>query len=240
MNSNKDEKRRVEEHAAIANYNGLLVAKSATSYCGDLFRRYMKTGSVLELGPAEGVMTDLLFPYYEDYTVVDGADFFVKDILNRHPKIKGYSCLFEEFKPSVKYDNVILGHVLEHVDNPVEILKLTSNWLNDEGVIVAAVPNSHSIHRQAAVLMGMLESEKQLNERDILNGHRRVYDIEMLKADFIDAGLRIKESGGYWLKPESNAQIDKNWDINMIEAFMKLGEEYPNIAAEIYVIAEKF
>ena len=184
-------------------------------------------------------MTDLLAPSFDDYTVVDGADFWIEAIRERHPHIIGYTSLFEDFKPARQYDNIVLGHVLEHVQDPVEILKLSSSWLSGDGLILAAVPNSHSIHRQAAVLMGLLETEKQLNETDKKNGHRRVYDIETLEKDFVDAGLRIIERGGYWLKPEHNAFINANWSESMVDAFLKLGEKYPEIAGEIYVIAQK-
>ena len=85
--------------------------------------------------------------------------------------------------------------------------------------------------------MGLLETEKQMNDTDRKNGHRRVYDITTLKNDFTSAGLNIVSSGGYWLKPESNKQINDNWNDNMIDAFLKLGEKYPDIAGEIYVIA---
>ena len=123
------EKERIMSHSMIAGYSEGVNQKT-TAYCGGLFRRYMRpNGSVLELGPAEGIMTDVLYPYFEDYTVVDGADFFVDSILKRHPKIQGYASLFEEYKPLRKYDNIVLGHVLEHVENPVAILKLVSSWL---------------------------------------------------------------------------------------------------------------
>lgn len=237
---NREEKNRVEKHSIIAHYDDQGVMSRSTEYCGNIFLRYMnQKGSVLELGPAEGIMTDLLAPCFGDYTVVDGAGFFVEAIKERHPDIQGYGCLFEEFKPTRKWNNIVLGHVLEHVENPVEILKSCATWLAGEGVLVAAVPNSHSLHRQAAVYMGMLESEKQLNETDLKNGHRRVYDVETLKADFLSAGFSIKKTGGYWLKPESNGQINKNWDNRMIDAFMHLGEQYPDIAGEIYIIAQR-
>lgn len=235
------EKDRVRIISEKAEY-GKGVMKEATEYCGQIFRRYMKWGgAVLELGPAEGIMTDSLIPYFDDYTVVDGAEFFVDLIKRRHPKIEGYVKLFEEFSPkkNKKYDSIILGHVLEHVKNPVDILKRCSSWLSDEGNILVAVPNAHSIHRQAAVLMGLLHSEEQLNETDIKNGHRRVYNIETLTHNFIDSGLTIVARGGYWLKPESNKQIEKNWTEGMINAFLRLGEEYPEVAAEIYVVATR-
>lgn len=234
---NELEKQRITKHSSIACYAAGVMQK-ATSYCCDIFRRNMRPGSVLELGPAEGIMTDMLFPYYKNYTIVDGADFFVKAILERHPEIEGHCTLFEEFQPSKKYNNIILGHVLEHVEDPVVILKMCASWLAKDGVILAAVPNSHSIHRQAAVLMELLKTEKELNETDRKNGHRRVYDIQSLQKDFADASLNTVKCGGYWLKPEHNAFIDSNWNDKMIDAFLQLGENYPDIAGEIYVVAQ--
>lgn len=234
---NESEKERVVTHAATAHYSEGVMEK-ATAYCGEIFRRFMKPqGSVLELGPAEGVMTDILYSYFSDYTVVDGADFFVESIVNKYPQIKGYVSLFEDYEPFRLYDNIVLGHVLEHVEDPVRILKMVSSWLAKDGRIVAAVPNSNSIHRQAAVVMGMLEDEKQLNDTDRKNGHRRVYDMDTLKADFLKAGLQIVSNGGYWLKPLSNGQINSSWDGKMVDAFLKMGEKYPEIAGEIYIIA---
>ncbi len=85
--------------------------------------------------------------------------------------------------------------------------------------------------------MGMLERVDSLNASDIKNGHRRVYNFSGLKRDFESAGLRIIQSGGYWLKTLSNAQINEFYTVEMINAFLKLGEEYPEIAGEIYVVA---
>lgn len=217
-------------------YEGVMAL--ATTYCGGIFKKFMNQGSVLELGPANGVMTDILYPFFSDYTIVDGADFFVKNLLERYPNIKGYTSLFEEYVPKQKYDNIVLGHVLEHVEEPCRILKNCSSWLNEGGRILVAVPNANSIHRQAAVLMGLLKKENQLNETDKKNGHRRVYNLNELKSDFENAGLKILKAGGYWLKPLSNAQIDDIYNHEMIHAFLQLGEKYPEIAGEIYVIAE--
>lgn len=193
--------------------------------------------SILELGPAEGVMTELLYPYYPDYTVVEGSKNFANMLLQQYPTMNVVHSYFEDFKPEQKYDHIILGHVLEHVDDPVYLLKLCKDWLNEGGNILSAVPNSHSIHRQAAVKMGMLDAENQLNETDKGVGHQRVYNYAELKNDFINAGLTILHSGGYWFKPVANYQIESSWTEEMIIAFMKLGEEYPDIAAEIYVVA---
>ncbi|WP_281051515.1 class I SAM-dependent methyltransferase [Thauera sp. GDN1] len=146
-----------------------------------IFQRYLTDGPTLELGPAEGIMTDLLVSTCSSLTVVDGAQKFLDSIKKKHPKVEVVNALFEEFVPESKFDNIILGHVLEHVDNPVEILRRASNWLSPGGRILAAVPNSRSLHRQAAVLMGLLPFEESLNEADHHHGHRRVYNPESFR-----------------------------------------------------------
>lgn len=212
---------------------------AATEYCGKIFRRHMNEGSVLELGPAHGVMTQLLNRYYKDYTVVDGSKIWIQELKKKLPEVVCYNCYFEEFSPTRKYDNIILGHVLEHVDDPVQILKLCKTWLNVDGHILSAVPNAHSLHRQAAVKMGLLQSEDQLNDTDRSIGHKRVYNWDMMRTHVENAGLSVVKMGGYWLKPLSNAQINRSWDTQMVDAFLELGELYPEISAEIYVVAEK-
>ena len=88
-----------------------------------------------------------------------------------------------------------------------------------------------------AVVMGLLPRENMLNELDLHHGHRRVYDPESFRRDFRDAGLRVEMFGGYWIKSVTNAHIEAHWTPDMIEAAMVVGERYPDIAAEIYVIA---
>jgi len=95
------------------------------------------------------------------------------------------------------------------------------------------------VHRQAAVIMGLLPHEAALNEADLAHGHRRVFDPESFRACFNDGALAIDVFGGYWLKPLSNPQIEASWSPEMVDAFMRLGERYPDIAAEIYVVASR-
>lgn len=206
-------------------------------YSFEIFKRYMKGNSILEMGPAEGVMTDLLVTLDMDLTVVEGAKGFCDDLKKRYPDITVEHNLFEDFKPQQKFDNIVLGHVLEHVEDPVDIIARAKNWLSPEGRVLAAVPNSRSLHRQAAVIMGLLDFEEQLNEADKHHGHRRVYNPETYRRDFLAAGYDIEVFGGYWMKPVSNGQIEATWTKEMLDAFMALGERYPDIAGEIYIIA---
>jgi hypothetical protein len=85
--------------------------------------------------------------------------------------------------------------------------------------------------------MGMLPAEDALTPADVRAGHRRVSSPESFRAQFTAAGLKVEHSGGYWIKPLSNAQTDEWFTDEMIDAFLALGERYPDIAAEIYVVA---
>lgn len=209
-------------------------------YSFKVFKKYIKEGScILEMGPAEGVMTDLLVHLSDDLTICEGSKSFCHSIKEKYPKIDVHNSLFEEFSPKKKFDCIIMGHVLEHVENPVQILKQASDWLVNDGLIIAAVPNARSLHRQAAVLMGLLKSEWELNEMDKHHGHRRVYNPETFRYDFLAADLKIDFFGGYWMKPVSNKQIEENWSLEMLNAFMQLGERYPDISAELYIVASK-
>ena len=206
-------------------------------YSFGIFRRHLREGSVLELGPAEGVMTELLATVCTSLTVVEGSRAFCESIANRMPAVDVVHSLFETFVPDRRFDNIVLGHVLEHVADPAAVVARAAGWLAPHGRLLAAVPNCRSLHRQAAVLMKLLPSEDALNETDIQHGHRRVFDPASFRQCFLAAGLTIERFGGYWLKPVSNRQIEETWTPPMLAAFMQLGEQYPDIAAEIYVVA---
>jgi trans-aconitate methyltransferase len=215
-------------------------ANSATiRHSAEIWRRYWRRGSALELGPAEGIMTDIVVNEFDSLTVVDGSEAFCADLRERYPNASVVHSLFEEYEPDQQFDAIVLGHVLEHVEDPPQLLNRVARWLMPAGSVYAAVPNARSVHRQAAVEMGLLSSIYELNDSDRHHGHRRVYDPESLQADFRGAGLKVDVFGGYWLKPVSNSQIDRDWTEDMLSAFMKLGERYPDIAGEIYVVASR-
>jgi 2-polyprenyl-3-methyl-5-hydroxy-6-metoxy-1,4-benzoquinol methylase len=236
--SKEEEQSRLESIASNSLYaKGL--GPDTIRYSKLIFDRYIRGDTILEMGPAEGVMTSLLSRSGKSLTVVEGAKAFCDDLQRRFPAVKVVHSLFENYAPEHDFDNIVLGHVLEHVDDPVAILRRAGSWLHPQGRILAAVPNSRSLHRQAAVIMGLLEREDQLNDLDRHHGHRRVYNPESFRQDFLKAGLDIEVFGGYWLKPLSNGQIEETWTPQMLQAFMQLGERYPDIAGEIYVIARR-
>ena len=231
-----DESERLDAIARDSRY-AAGVNTDSIRYSFEVFSRFLRGTSILEMGAAEGVMTELLAGTGKALTIVEGGGEFCAALTHRFPRARVFHSLFEEFDPDQAFDNIVLGHVLEHVEDPVTIVRRASNWLAPGGRVLAAVPNSLSLHRQAAVLMGLLAREDVLNEADIHHGHRRVFDPASFRECFVAAGLAVEHFGGYWLKPLSNAQIEATWSPSMLSAFMQLGEKYPDVAAEIYVVA---
>lgn len=231
-----DEYKRLQDIAGRSLYAEELYLKTLP-YCFSIFKRFMRGDSILEMGPAEGHMTDLLVNCGMDLHVVEASEVFCRSIQERHPQATVVTSLFETYEPGRRFDNIILGHVLEHVEEPVDLLARIREWLTPEGRIIAAVPNSRSLHRQAGVAMGMLPFEEALNDLDLHHGHRRVYNPETFRRDFLAAGLDIEAYGGYFLKPISNGQIAKSWTPELLDAYLQLGERYPDIAGEIYIVA---
>jgi 2-polyprenyl-3-methyl-5-hydroxy-6-metoxy-1,4-benzoquinol methylase len=233
------EKKRLESISEVSLYCAG-VNSASIKYSFKIAQRYLVGDTILELGPAEGVMTELLAGTGKKLTLVEGSSLFCDDLRRRFPHATTVNALFEEFRSDEQFDNIILGHVLEHVEDAVDILSRAKQWLKPAtGRLFAAVPNARSLHRQAAVIMGILPEEGTLNEMDYHHGHRRVFNPESFRNTFRRAGLRIEIFGGYWMKPVSNAQIEASWTPEMVEGFMVLGERYPDIAGEIYVVASR-
>jgi trans-aconitate methyltransferase len=211
--------------------------RHVTEYSYSKLKPYLKE-PVLELGPADGVVTEMMMldDVYPD--LVEGSQVLTNSLKRKFPQLSIVESLFEEYIPEKKYTTIVMGHVLEHVENPIQILQKFSNFLTEDGLIWASVPNALSIHRKAAVKMGLLDTPYQLNEADIQLGHRRVFDLDAFYELFNSAGLKVINSGGYLLKPLSYAQMEKDWSAEMVLAFIKLGEENIEQAAEIWIAAK--
>ncbi len=206
------------------------------SYRYKTIREYFKKGIGLEMGSGDGVMTAMLKNDFEELDIVEGSSQLLEMIPN-YDNVRKYCSLFEDFEPVRKYDTVIMEHILEHIETPIDVLAKTKAWLKSDGVVIIGVPNAKSFHRLAAVKMGLLESEYQLNDRDRALGHYRVYDWNSLRNDVEKAGYKVKHIGGVFFKPVSNKQIEETWTPEMIEGFYQLGKDFQENAAEIFIVA---
>jgi 2-polyprenyl-3-methyl-5-hydroxy-6-metoxy-1,4-benzoquinol methylase len=203
--------------------------------------RSFRGRSCLELGCADGRGVDFLIERFDEVTAVDGSPKLVEALRARttSPKLTVLCSLFEDLVLDRRFDTVLLGHILEHVDDPRRVIEVALRHLADGGVLIADVPNADSLHRHVGVAMGLLARVTDLNEADVRIGHQRVYTPERFRAEFTALGLRIIEEGGFFMKPLSNAQMEAMLTPEQLDAFFRVGRQFPALAAEIYVVAER-
>ena len=108
---NDTEADRIEKISENSLYS-IGVMEKSISYCFKVFKRSMVEGSVLELGPAEGVMTEYLQTATTDLTLVEGSQIFCGSLKKKFPNVDVVNCLFEEFQPTKQYNNIVLGMYL--------------------------------------------------------------------------------------------------------------------------------
>lgn len=204
-----------------------------------LRRQIPKKSTVLELGYGDGIVTNELSNIDCELTLIEGATTLVGIAKRKHPNITCVETLFEDYRPAKLFDVILASHVLEHVDNPVEIIKLMATWLNPNGKIIIVVPNMNSIHRQLAVIMGLQPSLDTLSERDLLVGHQRVYSISSLSDHIRQGGLIPQQSTGFFLKMLPNSMM-LQYSPELLGALNEISNSLPSdLLANIAIVASK-
>jgi 2-polyprenyl-3-methyl-5-hydroxy-6-metoxy-1,4-benzoquinol methylase len=139
-----------------------------------------------------------------------------------------------------------MTHVLEHLDNPVEILKrINDEWLSDTGRFFLVVPNANAPSRQIAVKMGIISHNTAVTPSEALHGHRITYTLDTLERDVKQSGLKIIHRSGIFFKAFSNFQWDRILEQDgivtdgFLEGCYKLGQQYPDLCASLFFVCEK-
>lgn len=210
------------------------------------FIPFFKTGNLLELGSFKGDFTKRIIPFFEDITCVEASsealEIAKKELGDR---LNYVNALFETVNLSTKYDNILLMHVLEHLDNPISVLKrINDEWLSDEGRFFLVCPNANAPSRQIAVKMGLIDHNSAITPAEKQHGHRITYTLDTLERDAKLAGLNVIYRSGIFFKALANFQWDRllNTDIispEYLEGCYQLGQQYPDLCSSIFLMCVK-
>lgn len=210
------------------------------------FIPFFHQGSCLELGSFKGDFTKRLIPHFKDITCVEASDQAIniaQKTLNAD--ITYINGLFEEVKLPKKYDNIILTHVLEHLDDPIGVMKrINDEWLSDKGRFFLVCPNANAPSRQIAVKMGLITHNSAITPAEKEHGHRITYSLDTLERDARAANLNVVYRSGIFFKALANFQWDRllNTDIiskEYLEGCYQLGHLYPDLCSSIFLMCEK-
>ena len=195
-------------------------------------------GRVLEVGAADGFMTEMIVKKVgeKNVVVVEASEEYARKLKKAFPKVEVHNKFVEEFDDTRKFETIIASHVLEHVKEPVVFLESLKGLVKKRGKILLSVPNANSFHRLLGVEMGMLEKTTQLNEADKKIGHYRVYDGELLREHVEASGLRVMKMSGSFCKFLSNSQLEEQVDRELWRGFCGMGKKFPEQAADLFCI----
>jgi len=210
------------------------------------FESFFNKGSLLELGSFKGDFTNRLLPYFDDITCVEASDIAIAEAKNKlGDKVKFVSSLFEKVTLPKRYDNIVLTHVLEHVEDPVLVLKrINDEWLSEKGRLFLVCPNANAPSRQIAVKMGLISHNTAVTQAEAEHGHRCTYTLDTLERDAVAARLRVLHRSGIFLKALANFQWDRLLQTDIIskeylEGCYKLGQHYPDLCSSIFLMCER-
>ncbi len=184
--------------------------------------------NVLELGYGGGLVAKALHDAGRRVLVVDGSWQLV--FRCKEAGIAAEESMFESFDGTFgAFHCTIASFVLEHVADPLALLKRAREWAPRLIVVIA---NANSWHRRLAVKMGLQPELTTLSARDHAVGHYKVYAPED-----IEAGWRITETKGLGFKPLHNAAaMNLDWKIQHAMAGMEVRYED---AAVLGIVCER-
>ncbi len=206
---------------------GRIVDKKLLGMIAERVLPMIKGPEILEMGFGDDVWTSKIIEKFGYSSIVDASQILLNKAKTKYgDKIETYNFLVEDFMPHKKYDTVIASFVMEHVKDPIEVLKKASTWINKEGHIIIVVPNADSFHRRVAVCMGLQKRTDEIGPTDRHIGHRRIYTIEKMKHDIALSGLNILRKMGLFLKfiPQS---MMVNFSDELLKGYTVISESVP-------------
>jgi ribosomal protein S18 acetylase RimI-like enzyme/SAM-dependent methyltransferase len=210
------------------------------------FEPFFRQGSLLELGSFKGDFTRRFLPYFSDITCVEASGDALSEAREElGDRVTFVHSLFETVSLPQRYDNIVLTHVLEHVDHPVRVLRrINDEWLAEGGRLFLVCPNANAPSRQIAVKMGLISHNAAVTPAEAEHGHRCTYTLDTLERDAVAAGLDVVHRSGVFFKALANFQWDRLLQTDIIskgylDGCYKLGQQYPDLCSSIFLLCEQ-
>ena len=196
--------------------NALLISQVLWRHHFDLFLYFSKSLkkyfnenaeiNILDVGPGHGFFSYIIkssIPSYKKLDIVDISEsslMMTERIIKKEgSRISYYNTDIFNFDTSYKYDLIILGEVIEHLDKPLEILRKLSNLLTTDGLLWLTTPTN----------------APALDHVYLFRSKEEIIDLIIL------SGLDVVESHGCYAEDVNDEIAKKNKITQLIGAFCK-------------------
>lgn len=112
------------------------------------------SGRILDLGCGEGHILKMLPNSYEKYGV-DVSKTALKLANDKNIHIK-FCNINKDFPFDMKFDFIICSEVLEHLENPFDVLENVKKHLTEDGLFLVTIPNVTHWRHRVSLLLGKL------------------------------------------------------------------------------------
>lgn len=205
-------------------------------YPGRIIRRFGHATSLLELGLGHGFTAEIFPTACDEYVVLDGSTVVIDQFRQKHPGFSGevVETYFENYDTDKRFDVIVMGFVLEHVDDPDLLLQRYRRFMKPGGRMYIAVPNAKSMNRRLGLEMGLIDDIYSLNANDLALGHQRQYCRATLTSAVRKAGYTITHEEGIYLKPlplhvlQTLPDMEKN-----MQGLLNVGIEFPDLCVAL-------
>jgi len=206
-----------------------------------MIQRFGHACDLLELGIGHGFTADIFATACDRQIIIDGSSVVIEQFKSHHPTFQGeiVEAYFENFYSDTLFDVIVMGFILEHVDDPELILERYRAFLKPGGKLYIAVPNAKSMNRRLGLEMGLIDDIYSLNTNDIALGHQRQYCRETLTAAVERTGYRITHEEGIYLKPLPLGVLKTLDDMDAnLQAMLKVGIDFPDLCVALLMELE--
>ncbi len=144
-----------------------------------LILKLVEGQSVLDVGCGSGRLSKMLSEKGYSVVAID-SDWKAVEI-TRKKGITAFVSDFNDWKSDEKFDCVILGDVLEHIEDDGAAMRKVHDMLTPGGCVVVNVPAYQGL----------------FGKHDVALGHKRRYSNKELKSKLVESGFKI-ESMRHW------------------------------------------
>ena len=141
----------------------------------EIIKKYGNGKTILDVGGCDGSMCSRLKDEYKCH-IVDKIEY---------KKLEGIDYLGEEITDqTLKYDVIMMIHILEHLSYPLEFLEKYKNYLNKDGILLIATPRGYIKEwkaRNDPTMHCNYFSMETLRKAITTAGYKTIYDIEYNK-----------------------------------------------------------
>lgn len=196
--------------------------------------------ALLELGIGHGFTNPMFEKICDRHVIIEGSKVVIDLFHKNHPDFSSEIVLdyFETFESNERFDIIIMGFVLEHVDDPELIVSRYKKLLKPGGRVFIAVPNAKSLNRRLGLEMGIIDDIYSLNANDLALGHKRQFCRDTLKQLLVGNGYRIVSEEGIYLKPLPLSVLQTMPDFHAsLQAMLKVGIDFPDLCVALLMEA---